>query len=195
MFKMKKFLAGLMLMTGGILLGSLNVFASDITVKVANSELEFDQLHVVVQGRTLVPFRAIFETLGAEVEWNVENREVTGTRGDTVVSMTIDEPEMQVNEETIELDVPAQIVNSKTMVPVRAVSDGLDETVSWIADTKTVDIKTSLLYSNDSLKEYINPNWTDEIGLYIGKASEMYISDGAITFDSYLFDYYVDEDC
>lgn len=182
---MKKFLIGTAITAGMILAGSLSVFADDITVKVANSELDFDQPPVVVEGRTLVPFRAIFEALGADVEWDAENREVTGTRGSTVVTMTIDEPEMTVNSETVELDVPAQIINSRTMVPVRAVSDGLDETVKWDADTKTVEITTSLLEEGDISELTINPSWLDEAG---AKVVTFDPDNGAFTFSSQVFD-------
>jgi hypothetical protein len=61
---------------------------------VANAQIwamvELDVPPRLIGGRTMVPMRAIFEALGAEVEWDGEAQAVTAATGDTIVFMAID---------------------------------------------------------------------------------------------------------
>ena len=66
------------------------VYAQDITVTVDGKNVEFDQPPVIENDRTLVPMRAIFEALGAQVEWDEESRTVTSVRDSHSVSLTIE---------------------------------------------------------------------------------------------------------
>ena len=88
----------------------------------------------------MVPLRAIFEALGASVEWDDSTKTVTSERGDTKVSLTIGEAEIIVNGEAKALDVPGQIVDSRTLVPVRAIAESFGCEVGWDDPTKTVTI-------------------------------------------------------
>lgn len=119
------------------------VSAQDITVTIDGSPIAFDQPPVIQDGRTLVPMRAIFEALGATVEWNADTRTVTSARGNVVIEMTIDSPFMKVIDYTLMLDVPAQIINDRTMVPVRAISEALNCEVVWDGNTQTVSISSN----------------------------------------------------
>ena len=82
--------------------------------------------------------RAIFEAFGADVEWYDSTKTVMGRKGDTTVRLTIGSNKMDINGTTTELDVPPSIINSRTMVPVRAISEAFDCNVSWNQETKTV---------------------------------------------------------
>lgn len=88
----------------------------------------------------LVPFRAIFEALNAEVEWNGETQTVTASKGDVVLSFQIGKQEMYINGKMVQLDVLPQIVNGRTLVPIRAISEGLGASVDWNNEMKTVMI-------------------------------------------------------
>lgn len=94
----------------------------------------------IIDSRTMVPLRAIFEALGASVEWDDSTKTVTSERGDTKVSLTIGEAEIIVNGEAKALDVPGQIVDSRTLVPVRAIAESFGCEVGWDDPTKTVTI-------------------------------------------------------
>ena len=113
---------------------------ADIMVTVNKKILSFDQPPVIVNDRTLVPLRAIFEALGANVNWNAETRTVTATRGADKLSLVIDTNVIDKNGTAIEIDVPAQIIGDRTMVPVRAISESLGASVDWNANTRTVII-------------------------------------------------------
>lgn len=98
----------------------------------------------IINGRTMVPMRKIFETLGATVEWDGENRIVTGTKEDTEIKLQIGSniATKTVSGETknIELDVTPTIVDGRTLVPVRFIAESLDKTVGWDSDNRTVVI-------------------------------------------------------
>ena len=105
--------------------------ADDITVYLNMRELAFDQPPIIQDGRTLVPVRAIFEALGAEVTWDGDTKTVKSSKGNDFVSVTIGENLLYKNGEPVEIDVPAQIVNDRTLVPLRAVSEAYGCQVNW----------------------------------------------------------------
>lgn len=112
----------------------------EITVTVNRSNVMFDQPPIIQDGRTLVPLRAIFEALGAYVDWNDSTKTVTATTNNTTISLTIGNNVMNVNDNPVTLDVPAQIAGGRTLVPVRAVAESFNCDVTWIPETRTVVI-------------------------------------------------------
>ena len=112
-----------------------------VSVTLDGEKIEFDQNPVIKNGRTLVPVRAIFEALGASVDWNQETKTVTSVLGDKTVKLTIDSNIMYVNDTEFELDVAAEIINDRTLVPVRAVSEAFECKVGWNDAIKTVLIE------------------------------------------------------
>ncbi len=114
-------------------------FAADVSVKLDGETLSFEQPPVIIEGRTLVPLRAIFEALGASVEWDGDTKTVTSAKGDVTIKLTIGSNVLYKNAESVELDVPAQIVGEGyTMVPARAIAESYGVTVDWDDATKTV---------------------------------------------------------
>lgn len=114
--------------------------ADDVTIMVLGSKLTTDTAPVIVNDRVLVPFRAIFEAMGAEVEWNEATRTVKATKGVYSVELIIDASTGILNGSFTMLDTPAIIVNDRTMVPVRVCGEGLNANVDWEAETRTVII-------------------------------------------------------
>ena len=113
---------------------------NEITVIVNGKVVNFDQLPIIQEGRTLVPLRAIFEALNSSVEWDDTTKTVTAVSSETKISLQIGSTNMYVGNEVKVLDVPAQIINSRTLVPVRAISEAFGCSVSWDGNTKTVTI-------------------------------------------------------
>lgn len=113
----------------------------DIKVLFNGKPIAFDQAPIIENDRTLVPMRAVFEALGTEVNWDGKNRRVTAKGGDTTVTMTIGSKTMSINSHALSLDVAPKIVNSRTLVPLRAVSEAFKADVKWDGATKTVTIE------------------------------------------------------
>ncbi|MBO4898287.1 MAG: RICIN domain-containing protein [Clostridia bacterium] len=119
--------------------------AGAVSVVIDKKPVVFDQPPIIQNGRTLVPLRAIFEALGAEVSWNNDTKTVKATKGNKIIKITIGYNKLYVSGRTVELDVPAQIESGRTLVPVRAISEAFGCNVSWNGDTKTVNIDTSAI--------------------------------------------------
>ena len=111
---------------------------------------------IILEDRTLVPVREVFEILGGEVGWDSSERRVDVTLGSKNISLWIDNKNAKVDGETITTDVPAKIINDKTMVPVRFISEQGGLNVEWEAETKTVKINTPI--SNITDVEYMDIN-------------------------------------
>ena len=117
------------------------VAPNEVSVKINGNVLMFpDQKPIIKNDRTLVPLRAIFEALGATVDWDNDTRTVTSVRGDIKISLAIDSDRLYVNGNERIIDIPAQIVNDRTMVPIRAIAESFDCVVDWEQNTKTVII-------------------------------------------------------
>lgn len=114
-----------------------------IRVMVDGAELAFDVDPVIENDRTLVPMRLIFEALGAKVDWDEATRTALAVKGDVKISITIDSAELMKNSKAVALDAPARLIGGRTLVPVRAVSEGMGAKVDWNEASRTVQIVTS----------------------------------------------------
>ncbi|KNY30165.1 stalk domain-containing protein [Pseudobacteroides cellulosolvens] len=115
-----------------------------IKIVINNNQLKIDVDPYVENGRTLVPMRAVFESLGATVSWDGESRTVTGIKGSTTVVLKIDVVQAYVNSEVKVLDVPAQIKDGRTFVPIRFISESLGAKVNWDGANRTISIEETI---------------------------------------------------
>lgn len=132
-----------------------------IPVLVNDLEIDCDQPPVIVGDRTLVPLRAIFEALGAAVYWDNDTRSVTATRGETTVLLIIGSMIMYKDGQPVYLDVPGQIINSRTMVPVRAVSESFGSDVYWDDNTRTVRVYTDAYQEPTDPENPVQPEYPE----------------------------------
>ncbi len=114
--------------------------ADKITVVLDGNEVVFDVPPQIINGRTMVPIRAIFEALGAEVEWDDKTKTVTATIDDYVVECSIDSKIMTVCGEKTEMDVSPVIVDGRTLMPARFAAEAFGCSVSWYDSVKTAVI-------------------------------------------------------
>lgn len=112
--------------------------AGSIRLLVNDAFLTLDVPPKIVNSRTLVPLRGIFEQFGAEIEWNQGAQTAIVRTDDTEVRVTIGSKTAYVNGEARTLDVAAQLVSSRTLVPVRFISEALGAAVGWNADAQIV---------------------------------------------------------
>lgn len=132
---MKRFIA----VTMATIMLAGNAFAADISVTLDGENVEFStQSPVIVEGRTLVPLRGVFEKLGYGIGWDNETKTATFVKDMTVVKVTANASEFTVGTDVFKLDVPAQIINGSMMLPLRAIGEATGLEVEWDNDTKTV---------------------------------------------------------
>ena len=163
---MKKKIITMTILTSMLLTGSLSVSAAgnytdpvngvsyeytipnpEITVTLMNydkfKDVTFDQAPVIIDGRTPVPMRAIFEALAMAVTWDDSTKTVKAAGGQTDIILTVGDNKLYRNTNNrgnaiFELDVPAQIINGRTLVPLRAIGDALNSTVTWNENTHNI---------------------------------------------------------
>lgn len=118
-----------------------NYSAEEVKLIVNGNELkDLTMPPIILNSYTLVPAREVFEELGAVVDWKSDLQQVYITYQDTLVLISIDSTKAYVNGESGTMDIPAKIINDKTMIPVRFVSEAIGMNVEWKSDTRTIVI-------------------------------------------------------
>lgn len=128
--------------------------ADDIRVELDGAEIAFDVHPQIINGRTMVPLRKIFEEIGALVKWDSETQTVTARKSSKTVTLSIGSDTLTVDKgnidtngdpitESVTLDVPAQIISGRTLVPARAISESFGLDVDWDDDEQKVIITSS----------------------------------------------------
>lgn len=140
---LKKFAS--LLLTLFLFISMVNpVCAEDNSIKVQlnGEKVLFEVEPRMINNRVLVPMRTIFERLGADVQWDGQNRVVTAKKAGTVVELAVDSRNASITkngeEKKIQLDVSPIIVKGKTLVPVRFIAESLGVQVGWDQANKTV---------------------------------------------------------
>lgn len=149
---------------------------NSINISIDGNYIKFDVQPQIINGRTLVPMRKIFEELGATVDWDDSTQTAIGTKENTVVKFTINDYTMYKNESANTLDVPAQLIDGRTLIPLRAVSEAFGCQVGWDGNDSIVSIiddsdNYTMLYAlNDRSKSF--PSNTVEAQLTAGWYTE-----------------------
>ncbi|QGQ98942.1 copper amine oxidase N-terminal domain-containing protein [Paenibacillus psychroresistens] len=130
------------------------------TVGVTVDGVKLDATAYIVDGRTVVPLRAIFEKLNAALLWDSKDRSITATRNGVTIWLAIDNTKAQIGDKATVLDVPPLLIDSKTYVPLRFVSEALGaevtfDNVKFIASVKSS--KSCSLQGGQTHSGYITP--------------------------------------
>ena len=121
---------------------------NNIKIFVDGSRVNFDVAPQIINNRTFVPMRAIFEALGAKVTWDSETKSALARTDDISVTATIDSNKLIIDGDTKTMDVAPQIVNNRTMVPARFVSEAFNADVLWDGTSQTIHITSADVLKN-----------------------------------------------
>ncbi|WP_051280129.1 stalk domain-containing protein [Anaerovorax odorimutans] len=141
-----------------------NIQSEDSSVKVldvtsilsSETEFKFDTPPVIKEGRTLIPVRAITEGFGAEVDWNSESKEVTITKDDTTITLTLGNNVAIVNGEEVTLDTKANTMNKRTYVPLRFIMETFNKQVSYDNGIVEIEDKDDIIEGEGDTESEIN---------------------------------------
>ena len=131
-----------------------------ITVKIGDSLLETDVDPVEINGRVLVPMRAIFEAFEADVIWDEATKTATTIRGDLEIKVTENNNVAKINGQDYILDVPATIIDGRFVVPVRFIAENFGAKVDWL------DLRRRVLITDGAPKYSLNHGLENEVKLY-----------------------------
>jgi hypothetical protein len=107
---------------------------------IDGKERFFPQPPEIINNRTFVPLRSIFEAMNAKVVWNQETQTVTAIKGNRTISLTRDSEKALLNGKKIQLDAPPILNQGSMYVPLRFVGEALGATVIWENATRTIQI-------------------------------------------------------
>ena len=143
------------------------------------SIIETDVPPQIIEDRTMVPIRLIAESLNYEVEWKAQDElspKVLIKNKDASIELTIDSDQALVKNEKIEniyyLDSPPQVLQNRTLVPVRFIAEVFGQTVNWDNDAKIViigdlDEYQSFMKDEKNSLQYYRGKIVDEIPVFM----------------------------
>lgn len=142
---------------------ALTYAQSNIQVKLDGNYVKFSgQEPTVINNRTMVPLRGIFENLGYSIEWDADTKTATLKKDDKSISIQTGADSFSVNGVGKQLDVPAQILNGSLMLPLRAIGEAAGLSVVWDSSSKTVimtniaEVTNVSTDSKEDIKKYLD---------------------------------------
>ncbi|WP_342415048.1 stalk domain-containing protein [Paenibacillus sp. FSL R10-2782] len=126
---------------------------AQVLVFIDGKQQQYEQPATSISGSMLVPFRAVFEALGAKVKWDGATKTVTATKGNTTIKLTVGSRDAYINGKLVRLNAAPRLINGKVMVPIRFVSEALGAKVKWNIAAQSVVIflaQQQVLTTNES---------------------------------------------
>jgi hypothetical protein len=171
-------------------------------IKVHGMNLKFDVPPVIKEGRTLVPVRAITNGMGAEVDWDADEKLITITRDDITIEFKLGDMFLTVwddgDKEIIEMDYPASLISNRTFVPLRFIAEALGDKVGYDKDTGDIDVLPRLETPDRPWWDRFDAEWNEVDNAEVYQVRLFHEGDwvdtvttSALTFD---FETYMDEE-
>lgn len=135
---MKKNVCLMVVLILGLIMNSV-VFATPKVV-IDDKIVEFDVDPIIENGRTMVPFRKIFEALGLSVEWNASSQMAVAYNDTTYVAIHLNDNYGSINGRLYALDAQATIIDGRVLVPLRFISEAFGNEIKWDSKNETASI-------------------------------------------------------
>lgn len=134
----------ILILAAMIIVAAPAVYAdSAIKVYVNGKQVVSDVPAAIVSGRTMLPFRSVFNALGVgddSIKWDQNSKSIEVSIGGKYIFLAVGSSGAIANDNLISLDAVPYIENGRTLVPVRFVSEALGATVKWNEKTRVVTI-------------------------------------------------------
>lgn len=192
---LKKFICVICVLSLLMSFTQINIHAqNNIGVRVNGVSVNFKNSKVILDSnyRTLVPVREFCEALGAQVKWDGASKQVKITKEDITILLGINQRKLYINGNERLLDTEAKLIGNKTYVPLRSITEALNQKVEWKAATQTVDITVAPIYNHYRGQLHSHTNYSDGLGDIIEAYSWARNQSGldffAVTDHSQMFD-------
>lgn len=166
---------------------TIGVRVNGIAVNFKNEKVIMDSNY-----RTLVPVREFCEALGAQVRWDGATKQIKIIKEDITILLGINQRKLYVNGNERILDTEAILLGSKTYVPLRSITEALNQKIEWKASTKTVDITVDPSYNHYRGQLHSHTNYSDGLGdileAYSWARNQSGVDFIAVTDHSQMFD-------
>lgn len=138
---MKRQIIGVLFLVSLLLFAMSPAWAeTPIRIIINGQEVAADVPPRLINSRVLVPIRVISEYLGAVVLWEQKGKTVTVKLGDSEIRLPVGQPKALANGGEIALDVPAQLINNRVLVPLRFIGEAFGAELRWDNASKTVTV-------------------------------------------------------
>lgn len=142
---------------------------STVKVMINDKPLVTDTEAIIRNNRTMVPFRAVFESLGAKnISWDEPTQSIVGSDGNITIKLVIGSYDIDVNGKISTMDTPPMIINSRTMIPLSAVSNALGAKVTWNAKKYVASVIKPIQTASNNYNSEIFPI-SDDVAENINK--------------------------
>lgn len=118
-------------------------FASELPSIFLNDK-QFDTEEIIKNGHILVPIRDIFEAFDRHISWNADDQSIVSGN----IRLQIGNPIAKIGDKQVTLDLPVEIINDKTYVPIRFIAKCLGKKVNWDADNNKISISDDKYLAN-----------------------------------------------
>jgi len=151
------------LLAGALALGAVSpalAQSQTVQVRLNDQPLALSAAPLEVNGRTLLPMRDVFESLGASVNWNPTTQSISAQAGAKNILLAVNNSVAFVNGQGVSLDQPAILVGGRAFVPLRFVAQATGARVDWNAPLRLVSISRPLIGSSTRVADYRSDNNT-----------------------------------
>ena len=114
--------------------------ADTIRLVINDKLIETDQPPLIVNGRVLVPVRALCEALGAKVGWNGQLHKTVVSMGGQFIVLTVGDMTAYVNDAPVGMDTAPAMAGDRVLIPVRFVSETFNTAVEWLDGERIVAV-------------------------------------------------------
>lgn len=143
MRKIQVITIALLILSLGFIMPTLTTYAADtVTVTIDGVKQTYNPQPQILNGRVMLPLRAVCESLGIEVTYNQETHVARMQKGDTLIIHQIGTDKISINGKQQSFDTASTVIDSRTLVPIRMLAEAIEADVQWIAATNTAAITT-----------------------------------------------------
>jgi len=156
------------LLAGALLVGAVSpalAQSQTVQVRLNDQPLALSAAPLEVNGRTLLPMRDVFESLGASVNWNPATQSISAKTGNANILLAVNNSLAWVNGQSVSLDQPAISVGGRAFVPLRFVAQATGAQVDWNAPLRLVSISKPLVSNTSQVSDYRSGDYVPDDGI------------------------------